>query len=360
MTQSQTHKIGFIAPLSEPGWQEAGEQLLSGFLLGIKRVNAHDDFSDRQIEVVIRDTAGSPERAEEAVREMKNLGVVALAGEYHSVVARSAARIAHELHLPYLCSSAVIDQLVDQPSDWIARLSPPQSTGWTLFADFLSNQGHSNIAAITTQSAYWSKGVEILRNRLLERGGQLTELPFQESNPTQIIDSLGAIGASSLLLLLGFPEPVTSIVRTVRNNRNFDHVLLGAPAGQPEFAQWHRNLGLFGTGVPFLRYVPTNQSSVAMDAFQELRRLYRREPSFVALEGLDSALVVADLLRGYNYENDKPWASIITNGSRGRINFTFDPHSRMWQWVTAPVQVASLNRLVSPVAQVLLTPSDVA
>ncbi|MDR2012522.1 MAG: ABC transporter substrate-binding protein [Rhodanobacter sp.] len=355
-----TFKIGFIAPLSEPGWREAGEQLLSGFQLGIKRVNACSDFSDRQIEVVIRDTAGSPERAEDAVREMKNLGVAALAGEYHSVVARAAARTANELHLPYICSSAVIDQLVDQPSSWIARLSPPQSIGWSLFADFLSNHGHSNIAAVTTESTYWVKGIEILRNRLRMRGGQLTELSFLESNPAQIIYSLETLGASSLLLLLGFPEPVTSIVRAVRANRNFDHVLLGAPAGQPEFAQWHRNLGQLGTGIPFLRYLPINPSSAVQDAFQDLRRMHNREPSFVALEGLDSALIVADLLRTYDNGNVEPWTSVITEGSRGRISFTFDQRCGVWQWATAPVQVASLNRLVSPEAKVLLAPSVVA
>ncbi|WP_252374997.1 MULTISPECIES: hypothetical protein [unclassified Nonomuraea] len=64
---------------------------------------------------MVRDTAADPRQAAAAVGELARLGVAALAGEYHSVVAREAAARADALGLPYLCSSAVLDALTVQP-----------------------------------------------------------------------------------------------------------------------------------------------------------------------------------------------------------------------------------------------------
>ena len=104
------------------------------------------------------------------------LGVAALAGEYHSVVARAAAARADALGLPFLCSSAVLDALTEQPTDWVARLAPPQSRGWQTYADFLLGAGHSRIAVAAEPSVYWAAGARILRDHLAARGGSVIEL----------------------------------------------------------------------------------------------------------------------------------------------------------------------------------------
>lgn len=115
------------------------------------------------LQLIIQDTAADPARAESAVEELAGLGVAALAGEYHSVAARAIAAKADALGLPYLCSSAVLDSLTDQATNWVARLSPPQSRGWRIYADFLLAAGHSHIAVTTQPSVYWASGIRILR-----------------------------------------------------------------------------------------------------------------------------------------------------------------------------------------------------
>lgn len=108
-------RIGALVPLTRPGWTEAGRQLLSGLELAVRDVNAAGGISGRPLALVVRDTAADPQRAAAAVDELAGLGVAALAGEYHSVVARAAAARADALGLPFLCSSAVLDALTDQP-----------------------------------------------------------------------------------------------------------------------------------------------------------------------------------------------------------------------------------------------------
>jgi len=149
-------RIGALAPLTRPGWVEAGEHLLAGLELAVRDVNDAGGIAGRPLELVVRDTAADPQKAAAAVDELAHLGVAALAGEYHSVVARTAAARAHTLGLPFLCSSAVLDALTDEPTDWVARLAPPQSRGWKLYADFLLSTGHTRIAVAAQPGLYWA------------------------------------------------------------------------------------------------------------------------------------------------------------------------------------------------------------
>src|SRR6202050_421340 len=164
-------QIGALVPLARPGWVEAGRHLLAGLELGAGEVNDAGGIDGRPLELVVRDTAADPQRAAAAVDELARLGVAAVAGEYHSVVARTAAARADALGLPFLCSSAVLDALTEQPTDWVARLAPAQSHGWQIYADFLLSAGHSRIAVAAEPSVYWAAGTRILRDYLTARGG---------------------------------------------------------------------------------------------------------------------------------------------------------------------------------------------
>jgi ABC-type branched-subunit amino acid transport system substrate-binding protein len=126
-TNDAAVQIGALVPLTRPGWVEAGQHVLAGLELAVRDVNDTGGISGRPLALVVRDTAADPQRAEAAVDELAGLNVAAVVGEYHSVVARAAAARADALGLPFLCSSAVLDMLTDQPSRWVARLAPTQS-----------------------------------------------------------------------------------------------------------------------------------------------------------------------------------------------------------------------------------------
>src|SRR4051794_3588452 len=164
-------QIGALVPLTRPGWVGAGQHLLAGLELAVREVNDAGGIVGRALELVVRDTAADPQRAAEAVDELARLGVAAVAGGDPSVVARAAAVRADALGLPFLCSSAVLDALTEQPTEWVARLAPAQSHGWQIYADFLLRAGHSRIAVAAESSVYWAAGTRILRDHLASRGG---------------------------------------------------------------------------------------------------------------------------------------------------------------------------------------------
>ncbi|MGI5423648.1 ABC transporter substrate-binding protein [Streptomyces sp. CA-179760] len=335
-------RVGALVPLTRPGWAEAGRHLLAGLELAVSEVNDAGGIVGRPLELVVRDTAADPQRATAAVDELSALGVAALSGEYHSVVARTAAARADAVGLPFLCSSAVIDALTEQPTEWVARLPPPQSDGWRAYADFLRGAGHTRIAVATQPSAYWASGARVLRDSLAPRGGTVTELDMSALTPAAVCDALVGHRATALLLLVGHPEPAVPIVRSVRRDQRLAEIMIGAPAGQPEFTEWAELLGDDGAGVPFLRYLPERLSPLGARVGSALRRRLAEAPSFVAFEGYDTIAVLADVLRSHGTDRRRiagSWPRVAVEGTRGQIRFTRTPGSSVWQWAGPPIQV---------------------
>ncbi len=337
-----TVQIGALVPLTRPGWVEAGHHLLAGLELAVGDVNEAGGIAGRPLELVVRDTAADPQRATAAVDELARLGVAALAGEYHSVVARTAAARGDALGLPFLCSSAVLDALTEQPTDWVARLAPAQSHGWQVYADFLLGAGHRRIAVAAEPSVYWAAGTRILRDYLAARGGTVIELDARALAPAAMCDELAGNRATALLLLTGYPEPAASIVTAVRHDQRLAEIMIGAPAGQPEFPGWARLLGSDGAAIPFLRYRPERLSPLGARVETALRDRLAEAPSFVAFEGYDTVTVLAGVLSSDGADRARTagsWPRVAVEGTRGQIQFSRTPGISVWQWAWPPVQV---------------------
>jgi len=353
--------VGALAPLTRPGWTEAGRHLLAGMDLAVSELNAAGGINGSPLDLVVCDTAADPQKAAAAVKELVDLGVVAVIGEYHSVVAQNVAARADELAVPFLCSSAVIDTLLERPSQWVARLAPVQSKGWKIYADFLLSIGHSHIAVATAPSVYWASGISVLRERLAQRGGSLIEIDAQSLTSASVCDELISSRATALLLLVGYPDPAVSIARAVRSRPRLAHVMIGAPAGQPEFNEWLALSQSSGAEIPFLRYMPRMLGPLGNHVQNVVRERLAEEPSFVALEGYDTATVIADILRLCGSDRNciaEVWPHVVTAGTRGEIRFTRSPGVNVWQWVEAPIQVVERERTNQTKFRILYTGQD--
>jgi ABC-type branched-subunit amino acid transport system substrate-binding protein len=347
MADESAIQIGALVPLTRPGWVEAGQHLLAGLELAVREVNDAGGIVGRPLELVVRDTAADPQRAAAAVDELTRLGVVALAGEYHSVVARAAAARADAVGLPFLCSSAVLDALTEQPTEWVARVAPAQSHGWQIYADFLLSAGHSRIALATEPSVYWASGARILRDYLAPRGGTVIEFDMRALDAAAVCDELVGDRATALLLLLGHPDPAASIVKSVRRDQRLAEIMIGAPAGQPEFAEWSKLLGGDGAAIPFLRYLPERLSPLGSRVGTALRERLAEAPSFVAFEGYDTVAVLAELLRLHGTDRARiaeAWPSVAVEATRGQIQFRRTPGISVWQWAWPPIQVVARDQ----------------
>ncbi|CAM5565435.1 hypothetical protein STANM309S_02687 [Streptomyces tanashiensis] len=160
------------------------------------------------------------------------------------------------------------------------------------------------------------------------RGGTVLELDANALTPEALCDALVAHDASALLLLVGSPEPAVPFVRAVRDDRRLAELLIGAPAGQPEFAGWAASLGEDCAGIPFLRYLPERLGPLGDRVAKELRERLGEAPSFVAFEGWDTVTVLAAAVRSHGTDRAavaESWSRIAVEGTRGQFQFPRRP-----------------------------------
>ena len=145
---------------------------------------------------------------------------------------------------------------------------------------------------------------------------------MRELAPAAVCDELVDNRATALLLLVGHPEPAVSIVKSVRRDQRLAEIMIGAPAGQPEFAEWATSLGDDGAAIPFLRYLPERLSPLGARVETALRERLAEAPSFVAFEGYDTVVVLADVLRSHGADRARiaeAWPRVAVEGTRGQI-----------------------------------------
>lgn len=341
----QTIRVGAFAPLTSPGFVPAGRHLKAGLELGVEDLNQVGGVDGQFVELRLRDTGGNSDRAMSAFHDLCAEGVVALVGEFHSAVAQPLAELARSRRLPFVCSCATLDKLTSDPTDCVARIAPPQSHGWRVYADFLLAAGHRRVAFAIAPDEYWSSGAAVIEARLGEEDALCASIDVTDLSAQEVVDRLAEIDdVGALLLLVPYPDPLAGIVRAVRSDGRFDRLLVGDPAGRAEFPEWSQLLGRFGFGVPYLRYLPPGLSEFGVRISSRLEQRLGEAPSFVALEGYDTILVLGACLHLAGADRERLTLAlrrVKVQGTRGLLQFRPSPGIPILQWMWPPVEVAS-------------------
>src|SRR5678810_1262443 len=101
-------KIGVLTPLSPPGDASAGQFIVRGAKMGAEAVNARGGvLGGRQIELVIEDDAGTPEKGVAGMRKLASQDQVSgVMGQFHSSVALAAQDLAEQFKTPFFITAA--------------------------------------------------------------------------------------------------------------------------------------------------------------------------------------------------------------------------------------------------------------
>src|SRR6516165_11897235 len=109
-------KIGVLTPLSPPGDASAGQFIVRGAKMGAEAVNARGGvLGGRQIELVIEDDAGTPEKGVAGLRKLASQDkVVAVVGQFHSSVMEATQDLAEQLKVPIFSTQASAKKLTEK------------------------------------------------------------------------------------------------------------------------------------------------------------------------------------------------------------------------------------------------------
>ncbi len=249
--------LGGLAPLSTPGLVAAGRDLRDGMMLATADVNENRRADHRRLSLAVRDSGAGATAAVEAVEKLVADGIIALVGEFHSAVAVPVSSVATRLAVPFLCSSATADAVVDDNPVWVFRLACRQSRGWTLYADYLTDNGAEHVAIVADDGDYWRHGVRYLHEQLTYRGVDVSVV--RSSHRTDELDRIRSAGegrsVDAVILLLAYPEPFTQLLRALRGCANL-RVAVGDPAGRVAFRDCVEALGSDAAGISHLAYMP--------------------------------------------------------------------------------------------------------
>ncbi|NHZ71497.1 MAG: ABC transporter substrate-binding protein, partial [Aquificales bacterium] len=165
-------KIGGLAPLSAPGAVVGGEAMRDAMIIAVDELNEAGGILGCEVELIIVDTEGLPERGTAVMEKLINQdNVVAIGGGYHSSVGRAAKEVAHDNGIPTVFAETWNDAITGDMQREIFRIAPLSSEVSAVDVKFVTSlPGISKVVIVTENTDYGIPAAEDTTNGLAELG----------------------------------------------------------------------------------------------------------------------------------------------------------------------------------------------
>ena len=149
-------KLGGIAPLSAPGTVVGGEAMRDAMLIAEEDINAAGGILGCDLDVVIADSEGLPEKAAAIMEKLITQdGVVGVGGGYHSSVGVASKDIADARGIPVVFAETWNDTITGDKQKYIFRIAPLSSwASSTIWKHSLLVPGIKKAAILTENTDY--------------------------------------------------------------------------------------------------------------------------------------------------------------------------------------------------------------
>lgn len=149
-------RIGGLAPLSAPGTVVGGEAMRDAMLIAQDDINAAGGVLGCEVEVVIGDTEGLPEKAKALMEKLITQdGVVAVGGGYHSSVGVASKDVANARGVPVVYAETWNDTITGDKQKYIFRIAPLSSWASSMIWKFaLTVPDIEKVAILTENTDY--------------------------------------------------------------------------------------------------------------------------------------------------------------------------------------------------------------
>jgi len=355
---ADTIKIGGVAPLSPPGGVQTGESLRDGMKVAIDELNASGGLLGQQVELLVEDTSGVPEKGVAAFERLATKdNVVAVTGSAHSAVCAAVGPVAHKYGMAFVAGECWSDNVTGAQIPEVFRITVANSLVYSVAADWVKAAGFSHVAIIGENSDWGLGVIDVFKKNLEGTGATVTSftaertvtdftpqlLQLKRADPKPDLLIAGFTGAGLLQMLrqaydLGLaPTKETAVFAA------------GADVLEPEFWKTMGKDGVYVIGNPAgLPGKPdTPLSRNFGTAYQELTG---RPANSVAMEGYDGIMVIAEAIKAANSTDRGKITEALRDlkweGTRGAIYFpqTKEPAWAFQQWPEVPIFVIQYDK----------------
>lgn len=326
-------KIGGLAPLSAPGSVTGGEAMRVAMLLAERDINAAGGVLGCDIDVVIADTEGLPEKARALMEKLITQdGVVAVGGGYHSSVGVAGKDIANDRGIPVVFAETWNDTITGDKQKYIFRIAPLSSWASGVIWKFAAQApGVKKVVIVTENTDYGIPAAAECEKGLASKG--ITSTTFGVDIGTQdfagIVERVKAENPDYLIVLLtgeaGFNYAQQAADAGVGPQ---DMMFHANQSGLESKAFWENvpdgNLSFMARiGVPETMY---NESALKM-ANDYKEQTGKTGVESYALEAYDSIGVIAQAINEAGSTNGDAIVDALENisheGTLGRIYFPY-------------------------------------
>lgn len=367
-------KIGGIAPLSPPGGVQTGESLRDGMTIAVNELNANGGIMGRQVELLVEDTSGVPEKGVAAFERLASEDVVAVTGSAHSAVCSAVGPVAQKHDIAFIAGECWADDVTAAQIPQVFRITVANSLVYSVAADWVKEAGFEHVAIISENSDWGFGIIDVFTKNLEESETQVTSftaertvsdftpqlLQLKRMDPQPDLIVAGFTGSNLLLMLR---QAYDLEVAPTADTAIF---AAGADALEPEFWNVMGDAGVYVIANPAgLPGKPdTAMSRNFAKSFQET---IGRPANAVAMEGYDGVMVIAQAIEQAGSAEPAAIQEALRNlsweGTRGTIHFpqTTDPAWRFQQWPDVPIFVIQYTEPnQTPADAAILWPREMA
>src|SRR4029450_1592244 len=149
-------KIGVLTPLSPPGDASAGQFIVRGAKMGAEAVNARGGvLGGRQIDLVVEDDAGTPEKGVAGLRKLATQDqVAAVIGQFHSSVMGAVQTLAEQFEIPVFSTQASARGITEKHLNFTFRTHVIDPDRVALWNRWIKQQGFKRVAGVGGNTAY--------------------------------------------------------------------------------------------------------------------------------------------------------------------------------------------------------------
>ncbi|MEW6081043.1 MAG: ABC transporter substrate-binding protein [Bacillota bacterium] len=371
-SQDEVIKIGAVGPLSPPGSVAAGAELKNAMEIAIDEINEQGGILGKKLQLVFEDSQGTPEKGVSVMEKLITKDqVIIVTGEAHSSAAKAEMEVAHRYGIPFVISEAWSDELTLRGYREVFRIAPNNKAFSEKVREFVEANGFQRVAAIVEDTDFGIGSMDLIESELRALGLEhkvmivdRTSLDFvpqliqlQEFGPDLFVHFVTGAG-SFLLVKQAYEIGLSPTSKTAM-------FMAGMDATFPEF--WP-NVGEAGRYVVFQS--PYHAKAKFTDLTEPFVRKYEarfnRTPTYVALAGYDSILVIAEAIKAAESTDPQKIIEalevISVTGVRGIMEFPTDKGLGVWYHnADSPMlflQYTEVNQAVEDA--VIVYPADVA
>jgi ABC-type branched-subunit amino acid transport system substrate-binding protein len=166
--------IGALVPQSGQG-AFFGDRVLKGIQLAVHAYNLKEP--DNRVEVIVKDTEGSPEKAVAALTELAHKGVVAAIGPLLTKEAEAIAPVLEKLQVPVI-TPAASGPGIGQLSPWLFRNALTNATQAAAAAQYAVNQKLKRFVIFYPDDPYGKDLTRLFTKELMRKAEILASIAY--------------------------------------------------------------------------------------------------------------------------------------------------------------------------------------